>query len=67
MSKSNVEKEVAKLDPKGPDYGIFVKALRHFRGLTAENLKAYVERHGHHGPLVFLLPLTGNLKGHKDV
>ena len=30
----------------GPDYGIFVKALRKFDGLTAETLKAYVENCG---------------------
>ncbi len=46
MIGSNVEKEVAKLDPNGPDYGIFVKALRTFDGLTAEKLKVFVERRG---------------------
>jgi hypothetical protein len=60
MSKSNAEKEVAKLDPNGPDYEIFVKALRHFHGLTAEKLKAFVERNGLHGHLVFLLPQKRN-------
>ena len=46
MTSSNAEKEVAKLDPRGPDYSIFVKALRKFDGLTAETLKAYVESRG---------------------
>lgn len=46
MTSSNTEKEIAKLDPYGPDYGIFVKALRKFDGLTAETLKAYVESRG---------------------
>ena len=56
MTGFNVEMEVAKLDPNGPDYHIFVKALRKFDGLSAENLKAYVERRNLHGPLVYLLP-----------
>lgn len=46
MTSSNTEKEIAKLNPYGPDYGIFVEALRRFDGLTAEKLKAYVERRG---------------------
>ena len=46
MTGYNVDKEVAKLDPNGPDYIIFVKALRKFDGLTAEKLKAFVERRG---------------------
>lgn len=46
MNDSNVEKEVAKLDPNGPDYAIFVKALRKFDLLTAEKLKVFVERRG---------------------
>ena len=41
---SSKEREVAKLDPTGPDYKIYVRALRKFDGLTAENLKAFVER-----------------------
>lgn len=53
MTGCNSEKEIAKLDPYGPDYAIFVKALRKFDGLTAENLKAYVERRG---LIVDLLP-----------
>ena len=53
---SSKEREVAKLDPNGPDYQIYVKALRKFDGLTAENLKAFVERRGLHGQLVYLLP-----------
>ena len=56
MTGFNVEKEVAKLDPTGPDYQIFVKALKNFDGLTAERLKMFVERRGLHGPLVYLLP-----------
>ncbi len=56
MTNYNVEKEVAKLDPNGPDYQIFVKALQNFDGLTAERLKMFVERRGLHGPLVYLLP-----------
>jgi hypothetical protein len=56
MTGSNVEKEVAKLDPNGPDYQVFVKALKNFDGLTAERLKMFVERRGLHGPLVYLLP-----------
>ena len=56
MTGFNVEKEVAKLDPNGPDYQIFVKALQNFDGLTAERLKMFVERRGLHGPLVYLLP-----------
>ena len=56
---SSREREVAKLDPNGPDYQIYVKALRKFDGLTAENLKAYVERRGLHGQLVHLLPHKG--------
>ena len=50
------EQEVAKLDPDGPDYQIYVKAVRKFDGLTAERLKAFVERNGLHGHLVYLLP-----------
>jgi len=46
MTGYNVEKEVAKLDPNGPDYVIFVKALKKFDGLTADKLKAFVERRG---------------------
>lgn len=53
MTSSNTENEIAKLDPYGPDYDIFVKALRRFDGLTAEKLKAYVERRG---LIVDLLP-----------
>ncbi|MFW2367431.1 MAG: hypothetical protein ACN4GW_13515 [Desulforhopalus sp.] len=53
MTSSNNEKEIAKLDPYGPDYGIFVKALMRFDGLTAEKLKTYVERRG---LIVDLLP-----------
>ena len=53
---SSKEREVAKLDPDGPDYLIYVKALRKFDGLTAENLKAFVERRGLHGQIVYLLP-----------
>jgi hypothetical protein len=56
ISNSYSEKEISKLDPNGPDYEIFVKALKHFHGLTAEKLKAFVERNGLHGNLVFLLP-----------
>ncbi len=56
MAVLNVEKEVAKLDPNGPDYQIFVKALKKFDGLTAERLKMFVERRGLHGPIVYLLP-----------
>ena len=55
---SSKEREIAKLDPNGPDYQIFVKALRKFDGLTAEKLKAFVERNGLHGHLVYLLPDT---------
>jgi len=40
MTSSNTENEIAKLDPYGPDYGIFAEALRRFDGLTAEKLKA---------------------------
>ena len=53
MTGTNSEKEIAKLNPYGPDYGIFVAALRKFDGLTAEKLKAYVERRG---LIVDLLP-----------
>lgn len=53
MTDSNVEKEVDKLDPNGPDYDIFVKALRKFDLLTAEKLKVFVERRG---LIVNLLP-----------
>ena len=60
MTGFNVEKEVAKLDPNGPDYKIFVKVLKTFEGLTAEGLKMFVERRGLHGPLVYLLPRTDN-------
>ena len=56
VSLSSKEREVAKLDPDGPDYQIYVKALRKFDGLTAENLKAFVERRGLHGQIVYLLP-----------
>ena len=56
MTGFSVEKEVAKLDPNGPDYQIFGKALKTFDGLTAERLKMFVERRGLHGPLVYLLP-----------
>lgn len=56
MTGSNLEKEVVKLDPNGPDYEIIVKALKNFEGLTAEGLKMFVERRGHHGPLVYLFP-----------
>ena len=56
MTGYNVEKEVAKLDPNGPDYLIFVKALKNFDGLSAERLKMFVERRDLHGPLVYLLP-----------
>lgn len=57
---SSKEREVAKLDPNGPDYKIYVKTLRKFDGLTAENLKAFVERRGRHGQLVYLLPHKGD-------
>ncbi|MBT8353974.1 MAG: hypothetical protein KJO60_05595 [Desulfofustis sp.] len=60
MSKSIFKKEVAKLDPNGPDYLIFVEALRKFDGLTAEKLKVFVERRGLHGRLVHLLPKKNN-------
>ncbi len=60
MTGFNVEKEVAKLDPDGPNYEIFVKALMNFEGLTAEGLKMFVERRGLHGPLVNLLPQKDN-------
>ena len=60
MTAFNVEQEVAKLDPNGPDYEIFVKALKKFEGLTAEGLKIFVERRGLHGPLVYLLPQKDN-------
>ena len=60
MIAYNVEQEVAKLDPKGPDYEIFVEALKNFEGLTAEGLKMFVERRGLHGPLVYLLPQKDN-------
>ena len=56
MTNSIVEKEVGKLDPNGPDYDIFVKALRKFDLLTAEKLKVYVERRG---LIVNLLPQKG--------
>ena len=46
MTGYNVKNEVAKLDPNGPDYVIFVKALKKFDGLTADKLKAFVERRG---------------------
>ena len=57
---SSKEREVAKLDPNGPDYKIYVNTLRKFDGLTAENLKAFVERRGRHGQLVYLLPHKGD-------
>jgi hypothetical protein len=60
MTRYNTEEEVAKLDPKGPDYGIFVKALRMFEGLTAEELKAFVE---HRGLIVDLLPYKETMTG----
>lgn len=60
MTGYNTEKEVAKLDPNGPDYDIFVKALRTFEGLTAEELKAYVE---HRGLIVDLLPYKETMTG----
>jgi len=53
MTVYNTDNEVSKLDPNGPDYVIFAKALRRFDGLTAEKLKEYVERHG---LIVDLLP-----------
>jgi hypothetical protein len=56
MTDFIVEQEVAKLDPNGPDYQIFVKALKNFNGLSAERLKMFVERRDLHGPLVYLLP-----------
>lgn len=56
MTAFNVDKEVARLDPNGPNYQIFVKTLKTFDGLTAERLKMFVERRGLHGPLVYLLP-----------
>ena len=56
MNEYNADQEVAKLDPNGPDYEIFVKTLRHFNGLTAEQLKAFVERRDLHGQIVYLLP-----------
>lgn len=59
MSDSKVKIEVAKLDPADPNHVIFVKALKRFDGLTAENLKVFVERHGLHGPLVHLLRPKG--------
>ena len=61
MIELNVAKEVAKLDPNGPDYEIYVKALESFDGLTAERLKMFVERRGLHGPLVYLLPQKEHL------
>jgi hypothetical protein len=57
---SSQEQEIAKLDPNGPNYHIFVKALRKFDGLTAEKLKAFVERNGLHGQLVYLLTYKGD-------
>ena len=52
MTGFNIEKELVKLDPNGPDYQIFVKALNNFDGLTTERLKMFVElRSGLHGPL----------------
>ena len=59
MNEYNADQEVAKLDPNGPDYEIFVKTLRHFDGLTAEQLKAFVERRDLHGQIVYLLPRKG--------
>jgi hypothetical protein len=56
MTNFNVAQEVAKLDPNGPDYEIYVEALKNFDGLTAERLKMFVERRDLHGPLVYLLP-----------
>ena len=56
MTGYNVEKEICKLDPNGPNYQIFVKALNKFDGLTAQRLKMFAERRGLHGPLVHLLP-----------
>lgn len=56
MTAFNVDQEVARLDPNGPNYQIFVKTLKNFDGLTAERLKMFVERRGLHGPLVYLLP-----------
>ena len=58
MNDIKAAQEVAKLDPNGPDYEIFVKALKNFDGLTAERLKMFVERRDLHGPLVYLLPQT---------
>ena len=60
MTAYSTEEEVAKLDPNGPDYGIFVKALRRFEGLTAEDLKAFVE---HRGLIVDLLPYKKTMTG----
>jgi hypothetical protein len=60
MASYNTEKEVAKLDPNGPDYDIFVRALRRFDGLTAEELKEYVE---HHGLIVDLLSFKETMTG----
>jgi hypothetical protein len=60
MTGSNTEKEIAKLDPNGPDYDIFVEALKRFDGLTAEKLKMYVERRG---LIVDLLPYKVTMTG----
>lgn len=60
MNELNADQEVAKLDPNGPDYEIYVKALKHFNGLTAEQLKAFVERRHLHGQIVYLLPRKSN-------
>ena len=59
MNEFNADQEVAKLDPNGPDYEIFVRTLKHFNGLTAEQLKAFVERRNLHGHIVYLLPQKG--------
>ena len=62
MTGYHTNKEVSKLDPNGPDYVIFVKALRTFDGLTAEKLKEYVERRG---LIVDLLPYKVTMTGSK--
>ena len=56
MTPFNAEQEVAKLDPNGPDYQIYVEVLQKFDGLTDERLKMFVENRGLKGPLVYLLP-----------
>lgn len=57
MTFTSIENEVGKLDPNGEGYDIFVKALRKFVGLTAEDLREYLD---HHGIKVELLPQKGD-------